>query len=51
MARQNRRANLLDAENIVSGDRYIFFRDAYLQRREFLINDGVVEDDFLDDDF
>ncbi|MEM7099715.1 MAG: VacJ family lipoprotein [Pseudomonadota bacterium] len=47
----NRRANLLDAENIVSGDRYIFFREAYLQRREFLINDGEVEDDFLDDDF
>lgn len=45
----NRRAGLLDAENIVSGDRYLFFRDAYLQRREFLINDGEVEDDFLDD--
>lgn len=45
----NKRAALLDAEEIVTGDRYLFFRDAYLQRREYLINDGVVEDAFLDD--
>ncbi len=43
------RASLLDAEDLVSGDRYLFFREAYLQRREFLVNDGVVEDDFFDD--
>ena len=45
----NRRANLLDAEKIVSGDRYVFFRDAYLQRRNYLIKDGIIEDEFLDD--
>lgn len=48
----NTRANLLDLERHITGDRYTFIRDAYLQRRQFLINDGEVEDDFgLDDDF
>lgn len=45
------RAQLLEAEEMVTGDRYIFLRDAYLQRREYLVNDGVVEDDFGGDDF
>ncbi len=45
------RADLLDAEQLISGDRYIFMRDAYLQRREYLIKDGQVTDDFLDDDW
>lgn len=45
----NLRAGLLDVEELVTGDRYLFFRDAYLQRREFLINDGAVEDTFLDE--
>ncbi len=40
------RARLLDTEKLLSGDRYIFIRDAYLQRREYLIEDGKVEDDF-----
>jgi phospholipid-binding lipoprotein MlaA len=44
------RAQLLDAEELVSGDRYIFLRDAYLQRREFLVKDGEVEDSFGADD-
>lgn len=44
------RAELLSSERLISGDKYLFIRDAYLQRREFLINDGVVEEDpFLDD--
>ena len=48
----NTRANLLDLERHITGDRYTFIRDAYLQRRQFLINDGEVEDDFgLDDEF
>ncbi len=48
------RATLLDAEKLLSGDKYIFIRDAYLQRRQFLISDGIVEDDFgkeIKDDF
>jgi phospholipid-binding lipoprotein MlaA len=40
------RANLLEAEKLLTGDKYIFIRDAYLQRREFLINDGKQEDSF-----
>lgn len=35
----------------VQGDRYTLVRDAYFQRRAFVINDGVIEEDpFLDDD-
>ena len=45
------RADLFSAEALISGDRYSFIRDAYLQRREFLVTDGEVEDDFLDEDF
>ncbi|PCJ37599.1 MAG: hypothetical protein COA75_02425 [Cellvibrionales bacterium] len=45
------RADLLEAEKLIKGDRYSFIRDVYLQRREFLINDGEVEDDFGDDDY
>lgn len=40
------RAQLLSVERLVSGDRYIFVRNAYLQNREFRVRDGQVEDDF-----
>lgn len=41
------RAELLAAEDLANGgDRYLFVRDAYLQRRAFLVNDGIIEDDF-----
>ncbi|MBV1787577.1 VacJ family lipoprotein [Marinobacterium sp. D7] len=46
----NVRANLLRAEQIISGDKYIFIRDAYLQRREYLVNDGEVQVKY-DNDF
>jgi phospholipid-binding lipoprotein MlaA len=39
------RASLLEAEDLVIGDRYLFIRDVYLQRREFLVNDGEIEED------
>lgn len=45
------RAELLEAEKLISGDRYSFVRDVYLQRREYLISDGQVEDDFGDDEY
>ncbi len=52
------RADLIPAEQLISGDRYIFLRDAYLQQRRYLIADGEVVDDFgegfledYDDDF
>ncbi|HZX52090.1 MAG TPA: VacJ family lipoprotein [Pseudomonas sp.] len=40
------RASLLSAEKLISGDKYIFIRNAYLQNREFRVRDGDVEDDF-----
>lgn len=44
------RADLIPAESFISGDKYTFVRNAYLQRREFLINDGrPVEDPFSQD--
>lgn len=44
------RASLLPTEALITGDKYLFLRDAYLQSREFLINDGILEDDpFLDE--
>ena len=42
----NTRAGLLPLEESISGDRYTFIRDAYLQRRAYLINNGEVNDDF-----
>lgn len=40
------RARLLSAERMISGDKYIFIRNVYLQSREFRIRDGEVVDDF-----
>lgn len=48
------RAQLIKADDIVSGDRYIFVRNAYLQRREYFLTGEIAdsfseqEDDFLD---
>lgn len=43
------RASLLETEELISGDRYLFIRDAFLQRREFHVDDGRIEEDpFLD---
>lgn len=47
----DKRADLIPAEGFVSGDTYIFVRNAFMQRREFLINDGkVTSDPFASDD-
>ncbi|MCB1691373.1 MAG: VacJ family lipoprotein [Pseudomonadales bacterium] len=45
----NDRYQLLSAEKLVFGDKYLFYRDAYLQRREYLVKDGQVKDEFGDD--
>lgn len=37
------RARLLESEKLISGDKYTFIRDAYLQKREFAIADGNAE--------
>jgi len=36
---------------LITGERYSFFKSFYLQRREYLVNDGQVEDEFDDEDF
>ena len=46
----NQTTVLLELDNFVSGDKYIFFRDAYLQRRKYEISDGEINpDDFVDE--
>ncbi len=44
------RSRLLQAERIISGDKYSFVRDAYMQRRAYQINDQAIEVDY-DNDF
>lgn len=45
----NTRANLMPLEKSISGDKYIFIREAYLQHRNFDIKNGKVEDSFGED--
>lgn len=46
----DKRADLIPAENFISGDKYTFVRNAYLQRRAYLINDGgPIKDPFAQD--
>lgn len=46
------RKSLFAAEKLITGDRYTFIRDAYLQRRESLVLDGAIqEDSFGEEDF
>ncbi len=45
------RADLIASEGLITGERYSFFKSFYLQRREYLVNDGQVEDEFDDEDF
>ena len=44
------RAGLLGTDRLLSGDQYIFFRDAYLQQRAALISDGQAKDSFSEFD-
>ena len=45
------RASLLRYEDQITGDRYTFMRNAYLQRRQYQVNDGRIEEDpFAQDD-
>jgi phospholipid-binding lipoprotein MlaA len=53
----NTRAGLMSTERMVNeaaaGDRYSFIRNAYQQRREYLVHDGISDEsdiDLLDDD-
>lgn len=40
------RASVLAMEGLISGDEYLFIREAYLQQREYLVSDGAYFDDF-----
>ena len=42
------RAAIAPAEDLITGDRYIFVRDAYLQQREYFVTGGQVQDTFSD---
>lgn len=46
----NLRAGLLGTDRLLSGDQYIFLRDAYLQQRKALISDGQAKDAFSEFD-
>lgn len=46
----DKRAQLMEKERVITGDRYTFIRDAYMQNREFLVNDGKAAPKF-DDSF
>ena len=40
----------MDVESLLSGDRYSFVKDAYMQSMSYEIKDGIdVEDKFIDD--
>jgi phospholipid-binding lipoprotein MlaA len=43
------RADLIASEGLITGERYTFFRSFYIQRRAYLVADGIVEDEFGDD--
>ena len=47
----NTRVQYLPTDVLIRGDAYSFIRDAYLQRRHFLIQDGKIEDVFLDEEY
>ena len=49
LATVDARLSYLSAEAMITGDKYTFVRDAYLQRRQYLVADGEVYDEF--DDF
>ncbi len=44
------RAGFLNADELLSGDEYIFLRDAYLQQRRLITSDGAPVDDFSEFD-
>ena len=44
------REKLLDIESLLTGDKYAFVKDAYIQSINYEIKDGIeVQDDFIDD--
>lgn len=44
------RASLMPLEKSITGDKYVFMREVYLQHRDFVIKNGEVEDSFGEDE-
>ena len=42
------RSSLLAYDELIIGDRYLFVREAYIQNREYVVNDGEVINEFGD---
>lgn len=40
------RASLLALDELIGGDKYLFMREAFMQRRDYLVNDGQIDDGF-----
>lgn len=40
------RSSLFALEELIVGNKYLFLREAYMQRRDYLVKDGQVEDQF-----
>ena len=40
------RSALLALDELIGGDKYLFIREAYVQNRDYLVNDGEIEDEF-----
>lgn len=47
----DRRVTGLALDSLMTGDTYIFNREAYLQQREYLVTDGEIDDGWDDDDW
>lgn len=48
LERVDGRSRLLAFDELVFGDEYVFVREAYTQRRDYLVLDGRIEDEFGD---
>lgn len=49
LERIDTRVTYFSADELIRGDEYVFVRDALLQRRNYLVNDGEVDDDSWDE--
>ena len=47
----NLRAGLLGISDLSGNDQYSFYRDAFLQRRDYEINDGKIDEFLFEDEF
>ncbi|MDX1490042.1 MAG: VacJ family lipoprotein [Pseudohongiellaceae bacterium] len=45
------RASVLAMDDLITGDQYLFLREAYLQQREYLVSDGQAQQDDEFNDF